>query len=103
MVITLGHSLERRLGEALQQSEQGEYLSIDPSRAQKIMQRLAKQLEKFAASNLQPLVLCSAPIRLHFKRLVDRFIPNLTVLSYEEIEANVRIQSLGAVEMADED
>jgi flagellar biosynthesis protein FlhA len=53
--------------------------------------------------NLQPIVMCSAQLRMHVKRLVDRFIPNLTVLSYDEIMPNVKIQSIGAVELSDED
>jgi flagellar biosynthesis protein FlhA len=103
IVISLSHSLERRLAEALQQSDQGEYLAVDPHLAQKTMQRLALKLEKFGALNTQPVVLCSARLRVHFKRLVDRFIPNLVVLSYDEIESNIRIQSIGVVELADED
>jgi flagellar biosynthesis protein FlhA len=53
--------------------------------------------------NLQPVVLCSAQIRMHFKKLVDRFIPNIAVLSYDEIVPNVKIQSISVVELADED
>jgi flagellar biosynthesis protein FlhA len=67
------------------------------------MKQLAKQLEKFGPMNLQPVVLCSAQIRMHFKKLVDRFIPNIAVLSYDEIVPNVKIQSISVVELADED
>ena len=67
------------------------------------MRRLSEQIEKFASLNLQPIVLCSAQLRMHFKRLVDRFIPNLTILSYDEIMPNVKIQSIGIVELPDED
>ena len=67
------------------------------------MEKLAKQLEKFGPMNLQPVTLCSSQIRLHFKKLVDRFMPNISVLSYDEIVPNVKIQSIGVVELADED
>ena len=96
-------SLERQLAEAIQRTDQGEYLAINPQTAQQTMQRLAALLEKFASLNQQPVVLCSAQIRPHFKKLADRFIPNLVILSYDEIAANVRIQSIGAVELIDED
>lgn len=103
MVVTLGHPLERRVAEAIERTDQGEFLSIDPQLAQLIMKNLAKQLEKFGPMNLQPVVLCSSQIRLHFKKLSDRFMPNISVLSYDEIVPNVKIQSIGVVELADED
>jgi len=103
MVVNLGHPLERRISEAIKRSDQGEYLAIDPQLAQNVMQRLAVKLEKFGPLNLQPVVLCSSHLRLHLKKLVDRFIPNLVVLSYDEIMPNIKIQSLGVVELTDED
>ncbi len=102
-VVSLSHSLERRIAQAIERTDQGEYLSIDPPTAQTVMRRLSEQIEKFASLNLQPIVLCSAQLRMHFKRLVDRFIPNLTILSYDEIMPNVKIQSIGIVELPDED
>jgi flagellar biosynthesis protein FlhA len=103
MVVNLSHTLERRIAESIERSDHGEILTMDPQTAQIVIQRLAEQLEKFAPLNLQPIVLCSARIRLHFKKLVDRFIPNMVVLSYDEVMSNVKIQSLGMVELADED
>ncbi len=102
VVINLAQPLERKIAESIERTEQGEYLAIEPHVAQRMMQKLAVQLEKFAPLNLQPVVLCSTQIRLHFKKLVDRFIPNLTVLSYDEIMANVKIQSIGVVELSNE-
>ena len=101
-VVSLSHTLERRMAEAIERTDQGEFLSIDPQTAQAVMRRIAEQIEKFAPLNFQPLILCSAQLRMHFKRLVDRFIPNLTVLSYDEIMPNVKIQSIGVVELPDE-
>jgi flagellar biosynthesis protein FlhA len=103
MVVNLSHPLERRISEAIKRTDQGEYLAIDPHLAQNVVQRLAEKLEKFGSLNLQPLVLCSSHLRLHVKKLVDRFIPNLTVLSYDEIMPNIKIQSIGVVELTDED
>jgi flagellar biosynthesis protein FlhA len=53
--------------------------------------------------NYRPVIMCSAQIRAHFKKLIDRFIPNLVVLSYNEILNTVKIQSLGMVELSDAD
>ena len=99
-VVTLGHAVEQTFAEAIQQTDQGTFIAIDPEAANRIMADLSQKLEKMAAMNFQPIVMCSSQIRPHFKKLVDRFIPQVSVLSYEEILPTVEIQSLGAVEMS---
>jgi len=102
-VITLDQKLERILHEALQQSDHGSFLAVEPRTAQKIMNALAAHVEKFAARQLQPIVMCSGRIRPHLKRLFDRFIPNMVVLAYDEILNHVQIQSLAVMELNDAD
>ena len=102
-VVTLGHSIEKILAESIQQSEHGNFINIDPNVAQRIIESLTQYIEKFSSINHQPIVLCSALIRTHFKKLADRFIRNLTVLSYNELLNNINIQSLGTVELTDAD
>ncbi len=102
-LITLNQSVENAISGAIQQTEQGSFLAIEPNIVQKIMKILTENLEKFSQLNCQPIVLCSAQIRSHFKKLVDRFIPDLVVLSYNDILKNVKIQSIGTVELSDAD
>jgi flagellar biosynthesis protein FlhA len=96
-LITLDQNVEKAITDSIQQSEHGSFLALEPNMAQSIIQTLAQKLEKFSARNLQPIVLCSSRIRTHFKKLTDRFIPNLVVLSYNDILSDVQIQSLGTV------
>jgi len=100
-VITLDHSVESAIAAAIQQTEQGSHFALDPNTAQKVINNLAQVLEKSSGLNLQPVIVCSAPIRCHFKKLIDQFIPNISVLSYDEILSNVEIQSLGTLELID--
>jgi flagellar biosynthesis protein FlhA len=100
-VITLDHSVESAVAGAIQQTEQGKHFALDPNTAQKIVNNLAQVLEKSSSLNFQPVIVSSAPIRCHFKKLVDQFIPNISVLSYDEILSNVEIQSLGTLELSD--
>jgi len=100
-VLTLDHSVESVMAAAVQPMDQGTLFAIDPNTAQKIIDNLAQAIEKCAASNYQPVIVCSAQIRGHFKKVVDRFIPNIPVLSYDEIQNNVEIQSLGTLELND--
>jgi flagellar biosynthesis protein FlhA len=96
-VVTLDQNAEKVVAEAVQQTEHGYYLMLDPNLSQTLMENLGENLQKFSTVNQQPIVLCSAQIRLPLKRFIDRFIPNLVVLSYNEILSTVKIQSLGTV------
>jgi len=100
-VITLDHSVESVLAAAIQPTEQGNHFALDPNTAQKIVNNLAQVLDKSSSLNYQPVLVCSAPIRGYFKKLVDQFIPNISVLSYDEILSNVEIQSIGTLELSD--
>ncbi len=99
--VTLSPAVEAAISEALQQTEHGTILALDPAVAQKIINNLASVLEAAAASNNQPLLLCSSQIRMQFKRLVERFIPHIIILAYDEIINTVEIKSLGTVELSD--
>jgi flagellar biosynthesis protein FlhA len=101
--ITLDQSVEEVIAASIQQTEHGTYLALEPNVAQRLIKTLANLLERFSSSNYQPIVICSAQIRSHFQKLIDRFIPNLVVLSYNEILNNIKIKSLGTVELADAD
>jgi flagellar biosynthesis protein FlhA len=96
-VMTLDHSVEKSLGEAIQYTDRGSYLPIDPNMAHRIVTSLTQSLNGFSERNQQPVVLCSAQLRPHFKKLADRFIPDLVVLSYDEIVNNVSVESIATV------
>jgi flagellar biosynthesis protein FlhA len=100
-VLTLDHSVESLIAAAVQPMDQGSLFALDPNVAQKIINNLVQTLEKCSALNTQPVVVCSSQIRGHFKKLVDRFIPNIAVLSYDEILNNIEIHALGALELND--
>ena len=100
-VLTLDHSVESAIAAAIQQTDQGNLFALDPNIAQKIVNNLAQILEKSSSLNFQPVIVCSSQIRLHFKKLIDQFIPNVSVLSYDEILNNVEIQSIGTLELSD--
>lgn len=102
-VITIGPGVESAISGALQTTETGSFVALEPVLVEKIVQSLAGNLETFSRLNLQPIVLCSAQVRMHFKRLIDRFIPDIVVLSYEEITSHSEIQTLGSVELTDAD
>jgi len=102
-VLTLDQHVEKTVSESIQQTDQGMFLAIDPVYAKAIMDDLAVKAEDFKSLGVHPTIVCSAQIRSQFKKLVDRFIPAMAVLSYDEIVSSTKIQIVGTVEVSDAD
>jgi flagellar biosynthesis protein FlhA len=100
-VVTLDHNVESAIANAVQRTDQGSLFALDPNVAQKIVSNLARILEKSSSLNYQPIVVCSSQIRSYLNKLVNQVVPNVSVLSYDEILSNVEIQSLGTLELSD--
>ena len=96
-VVTLDQNLENMLMEAIDQNESGTYLSVDPMTTQKILAGLATEVRRLMEMGEQPIVVTAPIVRLYFKRLSEQSIPDLVVLSYNEIESSIDIQSAGVV------
>jgi flagellar biosynthesis protein FlhA len=98
-LLSLDRSVEEAVSDGMQAGEQGSYLAIEPSTAQQILFNLRHEMEKFNQSGTSPLLIASPSIRRHVKKLTERFMPNLAVLSHNEIPSNIKIQSLGVVSL----
>lgn len=99
-VITVSGKVEKIIAENIKQTEHGNYLSLDPDAQQSIIASVNQEVEKVALQSEVPIVLCSPAIRMYLKQLLDRFIPQVVVLSYNEVEPNVQVQSLGVVNVS---
>ena len=97
-VVTLSPALEEELGRAIAEGERGQQLSMEPKRAQQIIDTLAKTTRDLQAANVTPLLLVRPQLRRHVRRLTERFIKGLAVVSFNEIEPTVRIRSMAVVE-----
>jgi flagellar biosynthesis protein FlhA len=98
-VMTLDQDIENSLAGAVQETSQGSYLGIDPESGQAIISAIEGSIDTFGMFNYQPLILCSPIVRPHLKRLTERSIPGLVVMSHNEISQDVRIESLGSVSL----
>jgi flagellar biosynthesis protein FlhA len=96
-LVTLAATVERLLLDGLSRGDDGTALALEPAYAQRLIGRLGQWTERFAAQHLSPVLLCSAPLRMHLRRMVERVLPGLAILSPGEIGASVRIRSLGVV------
>jgi flagellar biosynthesis protein FlhA len=93
--------LDRQLAEAIQPHAQSAYLSIAPSLAQRVQGAIKQAAERAISRGVQPVLLCSPPLRPHLRRLIERGLSTLPVLSLNEVEGQVRLQSLEIVRIAD--
>ena len=99
-VITLDPSVEQQIMASVQHTEQGAYVALEPKVVQKLVAQLKKEVNKLTSIGLQPIILTSPIVRIYFKHLTEQYMPDLIVVSYNEIEQDVQIQSIGMVSIA---
>ncbi len=99
-VITLSSEIENTIISSVQQTEHGNYLALDPQKQEQIIRNVYQEVEKAMVQHENIVLLCSPTIRMYIKQLLDRSLPNIAVLSYNELEPNVQVQSVGVVNVA---
>jgi flagellar biosynthesis protein FlhA len=99
-LLTLDKSVEETFAGGIIQTDQGPQLSLDPEFVRQFVSELNDQAAQLLQETNQAVVLCSPVIRMHVKQLIDRFIPNITVLSHNELAPSVNIRSFGTVRLA---
>jgi len=95
--LTLDPQLENIITAAVQRTEHGSYVALDPQNIQKIINSLNIELPKLTGLGYQPVILTSPATRLHFRKLTQRIAPNLVVLSFAELDPKIEVQALGTV------
>lgn len=95
-VLTVDRNLENTIQESLHHSNEGTFLALEPATAQNFLGNLSSRMQE-ATSGETPVLLCAPAVRPHIKRLTERYLPNLVVLSHNEIAANLKVRSIGTV------
>nr|BDT29619.1 flagellar biosynthesis protein FlhA [Bacteriovorax sp. HI3] len=98
-LFTLDRNIEESIAQNIIQTDQGHQLSLDPKVTQIILASLNEKIEEATSMGEKMVVLCSPVIRSHFKRLTEKFIPNLVVVSHNELSPDANIRSLGTVRL----
>lgn len=98
-VVTLDQDLENLLMDSVQQNGNSSYLSLDPVSSQTVLNNIAVQVQTLLQLGEQPIIITAPIVRFYLKRLTDQYIPDLIVLSYNEIEPDIDIQSVGVVSL----
>ncbi len=98
-LFTLDRGLEEAVARAIISTDHGSQLNLDPKVTQTILASLNEKIEEATSQGEKMVVLCSPVIRRHFKRLTEKFIPNMIVVSHNELSPEVNIRSLGTVRL----
>ncbi|VEF48387.1 flagellar biosynthesis protein FlhA [Bacillus freudenreichii] len=96
-VVTVSGKVEKMIADSIQQTENGNYLAMDPGDSQKILEAAAAQIEELTQIQQSPIFLCSPAVRMYLRQLTERYFPQVPILSYNELEADVEVQSIGVV------
>ena len=98
-VITLDTQIEDMIVSSVKKSDQGSYLAMPPDVIQQIVNVTNREIDKIKDVIPTVIILTSPVVRIYFKKLTDQFIPNITVLSYSEIDASAQIQAIGNISL----
>ena len=96
-VVTLDPKIEQEIMGSVKQTENGAFLNMDPARTRAIMDSLTKEVQKLENLGKMPIIITSPIVRVYFKRLTEDYFKDLVVVSYNEVENNVELQSVGMV------
>jgi len=96
-VVTLDPKVEQEIMASVKQTEQGAYLTLDPEKTKAIMKSVEMETQKLESMGKNSIIITSPIVRIYFKRLTEDYFKDLIVVSYNEIDSNVELQSVGMV------
>ncbi|MCR4908316.1 MAG: flagellar biosynthesis protein FlhA, partial [Lachnospiraceae bacterium] len=96
-VVTLDPKIEQEIMGSVKQTEQGAYLALAPERTRAIMEATQRELKKLEELGRNPIVITSPIVRIYFKKLSEDFISDIIVISYNEVDSSVELQSVGVI------
>lgn len=100
-VVTLDPKVEQMIMSSIKQTEQGAYISLDPAITKKILKNTEVELQKLENKGQAPIIITSPIVRMYFKKLTNDYFNDLIVISYNEIDSNIELKSVGVVTVDD--
>ncbi len=100
-VITLDPVVEQEIMNSVKQTEQGAYITLDPAKTKKVLKSVEEEVAKLENMGKNPIIITSPIVRMYFKKLTLDYFRDLVVISYNEIDSNIELQSVGMVTISD--
>lgn len=98
-VLTFQQGLEEQLSKNIQKTEQGTFLALEPGLTRQLVQSVNSEMKKILNLGHHPVVLCSPAIRRHIRKLLERFLPEIAVISHNELRGALEIQATGTIKV----
>ena len=99
-VLTVGPRTEDEIANSIQHTEHGNSVALAPWQVQRLMGVLGSEVERMASNGRDPVILCSSRIRLALRRLIERKLPNVTVLAFSEVTPQTTVEAVGNIEVS---
>ncbi len=96
-VVTLDPKIEQEIMGSVKQTEQGAYINLAPEKTQEILNSVKDEVDKMEELGKNPIIVTSPIVRMYFKKLTEEQFEDLIVISYNEIDSDVELQSIGMV------
>ncbi|MBQ8923638.1 MAG: FHIPEP family type III secretion protein, partial [Lachnospiraceae bacterium] len=100
-VVTLDPKIEQMIMNSIKQTEQGAYISLDPAVTKEILASTEAEIQKLENKGLTPIIITSPIVRMYFKKLTSDYFKDLIVISYNEIDSDIELRSVGVVTIND--
>ncbi|MEK7816984.1 MAG: FHIPEP family type III secretion protein, partial [Actinomycetota bacterium] len=96
-VLTLDPSVEQTIATALRSVEGRSAMVLEPKFAERLLARMAGEVEKMMGNNIMPVLLCNQNLRRHLRQFTERVMPHLSIVSLSEVPNSVNLKALGMV------
>ena len=100
-VVTLDPKIEQMIMNSIKQTEQGAYISLDPAITKEILSATEAEIQKLENKGLSPIIITSPIVRMYFKKMTSDYFKDLIVISYNEIDSDIELRSIGVVTIND--
>ena len=100
-VVTLDPKVEQMIMSSIKQTEQGAYISLDPAVTKQILAATEAEIQKLENKGQSPIIITSPIVRMYFKKLTNDYFKDLIVISYNEIDSDIELKSVGVVTIND--
>ena len=96
-MLTLDPKVEQEIMNSVKQTETGAYLTLDPGRTKAILKATGEQVKKLEEAGKSPIIMTSPIVRMYYKKMTEDYYKDLIVISYNEVDTSIELQSVGMV------
>lgn len=96
-VITVSTEIEQLIATSVQHTEHGNILNLEPSDAQTIAKAISNQVERASEERITPIIICTPAVRMYVRQLTEAVMPDVPILSYNELEPTINYETAGMV------